>query len=118
MGVSRAGTVQTYLPRAVADALPIQGLAMEAQGAGLEGATLQYSTTRWRPAETLVTCQYAVAEYVLERLRRLAGEAARNGEDDLAGTCAVAIGAWTDAMQHAYTPQGGAADGIRPPGMG
>lgn len=73
--MTRAGTVQFYMPRTVAEALPIEGIAAEARGAGVVDATLQYSSTRWRPAETLVTCQLPVAEYLLERLRSLARDA-------------------------------------------
>ena len=69
-------TVQFYMPRSVAEALPIQAIAPEARRAGIEGATLQYSNTRWRPAETLVTGQMLAAQHLPERLRHLRREAA------------------------------------------
>ena len=103
-------TVQTYIPKAVAEALPIQGIAAEARGVGLADATLQYSNTRWRPAETLVTCQLPVAEFLLERLRELAADA----DDELLAPATRAVNALEDAIAHPYSPDGGPADGIRP----
>lgn len=102
-------TVQTYLPRAVADALPIRGIAAEARGVGIEGATLQYSNTRWRLAETLVTCQMPVAQFLLERLRELA----RDADGELLGPARRAVEALEAAIAHPYSPEGGPAEGIR-----
>ena len=102
-------TVQTYIPRAVAEALPIQGIAAEARGVGLEGATLQYSNTRWRPAEVLVTCQMPVARYLLDRLRLLAAEA----DAELVEPAKRAVSALEAAIADAYSPEGGPAEGIR-----
>ena len=102
-------TVQTYIPRAVADALPIQGIAAEARGAGIDGATLQYSNTRWRPAETPITCQLPVARFLMDRLRELAHDA----DAELLEPTGRAIAALEDAIAHPYSPEGGPADGIR-----
>lgn len=97
------------MSRAVAEALPIGGIAAEARGAGLTEATLQYSNTHWRPAETLVTCQLPVAQYLLERLRQLAREA----EADLLAPARRAVAALEDAIAHPYSPEAGPAGGIR-----
>ena len=102
-------TVQTYIPRAVADALPIQGIAAEARGAGIDGATLQYSNTRWRPAEVLVTCQMPVARYLLARLRLLA----RDADAELVDPAKRAVTAIERGIADAYSPDGGPAEGIR-----
>ena len=110
-------TVQTYIPRAVAEALPIQGIAAEARGVGLAGATLQYSNTRWRPAETLVTCQLPVAKFLLGRLQRLEVEAHALGHDELLEPAKRAVSALEDAIAHPYSPEGGPAEGIAK-GMG
>ena len=106
-------TVQFYMSRVVADALPIQGIAAEARGVGLTDATLQYSNTRWRPGETLVTCQMPVARFLVDRLRQLAADTGATDDETLIVACARAVNAVIEAIAHPYSPEGGPADGTR-----
>ena len=106
-------TVQFYMARLVADALPIQGIAAEARGAGLTDATLQYSKTRWRPGETLVTCQMPVARFLLNRLQQLAADARASGDAGLIVASMRALEAAENAIAHPYSPDSGPASGIQ-----
>jgi hypothetical protein len=107
-------SAQFYILRAVADALPIEGVAPEARASGITGARLEYSTVHSGPAQVRITCAPDVARYLVERLRELAGAAHYRHDEALLIECAKAVDAALEAIEaEARRASAGPVDGIR-----
>lgn len=72
------GTIQFYIPRVAANALPIETMALKARASnlpGLETARLEYSDISVpRPGLMRITCSMTVAQFLANELELLAGD--------------------------------------------
>jgi hypothetical protein len=94
-------TVQFYISRAVADALPIERIAPGARAFGIAGVQLEYSTVSAGPSRMRITCSVDVAYYLVEQLRNLAGNGGSRGDERLMVSCAEAVKAALDGIDAA-----------------
>ena len=106
--------VQFKIPRAAADALPIESILSGARAAGVQNAHLEYNTVHAGAGSMRITCSVEMATYLVTRLTELATSLEGKNQTQLIIDCTHGVKAAFDAIDHEiYGPGGSPEPGIR-----
>jgi hypothetical protein len=100
-------TIQFYIPRAAADALPIEQIGARARAAGVERPRLEYSTMGVRPGTIRITWRTPMALFLGDELRVLAGKAEAKDDAELLKHCVAAVATVMGAIEPAARAEAG-----------
>lgn len=91
-------SLQFLIPKSVANALPIEDVAAKARAALIDRPRLEYNE-RHAGGQVRITCQPAMARFLIDLVRGVAGRAGAKGETELVIACGQAIHAAMTAIE-------------------